>query len=608
MNSVAVPDLSEAGVHAERFSVGGMDAFFVEYPLHQEKRRLLAIAVDDDGLVNVAKEDVAFVDGEASIRARARALVDAMVPGAFDGEDVELCLKDLGILPCDYRRGISGDTAVSVGCEMVRRFPPLNDMERIDLVEALHVQMLGRGLSAVLERIGSGRLEISGLIASATKDGESLRGLMRRSISHLAPLRCPGDRVKPNLAIVKAFPAFLKGIDVPGLHEGDERAVLLAAMKDLDVPPHLVTPLVRRLAGVAVIPLSARFIAWLGEIPMDWIPGRDDVRGWKACRLLLPLIAHVANETDTPIRQVCGDAGADWDGYGTRLCARLGFDWETILNAKGMEAELGNGMLLKRACLDIVDVARGLSDTVVRPCLAFAGAGESDCQEMSMRLLFQGRTFASTLITSATWHRRGVGLPDCDLGNWSWAPLLPAWMDKPSGIEFVVLTDRAALLAEGAKGTDATGAAGLNHCVGGYGERCLRGQSTIVSLRRREGDGYRRLSTAEIRIEPQGVRVVQHRGMGNGEPAPDASAAFSRYVEGLENDPALPIDRAGWQEPRRRGAPDLERICGYDWRDESAILAALRAWRSYLTKRSQDLDVDGLMNALGVDRPTQPSP
>lgn len=607
MDTLAIPAIAEIGVHAGRFSAPGMDAFFIEHHLHQERRRLVVIAVDAEGLVNVAKEDVARADAGSRVRLRAAALSGRMVPGKFSEEDVETCLKDLGVLPCDLRRGIAGDTAVSIGSEMVRQVPHLAEVRRIDLVEAIQFQILGLGLSSIMERIGSGRLELSGRIARALNDHESLAGLMRRSIRHLTPLRCPEERIRPNLAIAKAFPGLILGLHKLGLHEGDERSVLSAALKELEVPPGLATPIVRRLAGVSVLPLSAKFVEWLGEIPIDWIPSRDDPRGWRAIRALLPVMAHVANETETPLRRVCGDVGGDWDDYGARLCARLGFDWQAILDARGVEAEIGAGMLLKRAAFDLMDVARSLADTVIRPCLAHVGADEEPAVGMAAKLLFQDRSFAASLVASATWHRRGVGLPDCDLGNWNWAPLLPSWTDRDSGVAVEVLVDRAALVAEGAKGLDAKGVAGLGHCVGGYGEKCLRGQSSIVSLRKPEGDAYRRLSTAEIRIEPDGVKIVQHRGMGNGEPPAEAAVVFARYLDQIDKG-ILAIDRGEWDAARRRRRPELEQICGYDWRDRTAIEAAFRAWRGYLPKRVQDLDFDGLAEALGVASPGGPTP
>jgi hypothetical protein len=54
----------------------------------------------------------------------------------------------------------------------------------------------------------------------------------------------------------------------------------------------------------------------------------------------------------------------------------------------------------------------------------------------------------------------------------------------------------------------------LHHCVASYEWRCLRGDASIWSLRRRSGDGPL-LSTYTIEVDPRSRRIVQIRGQRN---------------------------------------------------------------------------------------------
>jgi hypothetical protein len=108
-------------------------------------------------------------------------------------------------------------------------------------------------------------------------------------------------------------------------------------------------------------------------------------------------------------------------------------------------------------------------------------------------------------------------------------------LDLGAGLVATQIVDPADLLAEGAPGPDAHGAAGLDHCVASYATDVAAGNSLILSVRRTGPGGYERVSTAELRPDRRAgeVDVVQHRARGNADPDPAVEAALESALERL---------------------------------------------------------------------------
>ncbi len=152
-----------------------------------------------------------------------------------------------------------------------------------------------------------------------------------------------------------------------------------------------------------------------------------------------------------------------------------------------------------------------------------------------------------------------------------------------------MLTTVRELIDEGADGTDADGARGLAHCVGGYGDACRAGRARVASIRRLGPDGTAsRLSTVEFSWERGKVGVEQHRGRANAVPCPEAVALVEGYVDGLG-------ERPWW--PPVEGAHDLSGIAGYDWRVPGAWEAVRDLWRPHVPRAVRDLGAAALGRA-----------
>lgn len=125
----------------------------------------------------------------------------------------------------------------------------------------------------------------------------------------------------------------------------------------------------------------------------------------------------------------------------------------------------------------------------------------------------RGRTFRSVMRLVHLWHGqlgqarpRRVTWPDA---RWHglWVPVAPR-SDEPRGAEWTIteLTDSDALWYEGQA---------LRHCVVGYAQLCVRGRSSIWSLRHRWDDESTLRPVLTIEVHPSSRMIVQVRGRAN---------------------------------------------------------------------------------------------
>jgi hypothetical protein len=159
---------------------------------------------------------------------------------------------------------------------------------------------------------------------------------------------------------------------------------------------------------------------------------------------------------------------------------------------------------------------------------------------VTQRLLAGYGSMGKVVAASRRWHgmpllhMRGRRIPD----HVTW-PVPFGAVDLGEGWSAVALDSPRALSLEGAH-EDAIdppdGMPGLGHCVGTYADRCYTGGSLVVSLRRNDGTRTRRASTLELKprkngrwpIAGQPFEAVQHRGLRNRPPGPEAEAAAER--------------------------------------------------------------------------------
>lgn len=171
----------------------------------------------------------------------------------------------------------------------------------------------------------------------------------------------------------------------------------------------------------------------------------------------------------------------------------------------------------------------------------------ADCFARDPATSLKGRTLASLRRQMEAWHRdlqavarieaeqrrhdraaaaaRGGRAADAgSLGRWAAAPIAD-WSWSPNAtsrtkrIEYVVvqLVSAQDLVSETRT---------MSHCVSSYASKCIRGEASIWSMRRRMGAVTQRLLTIELDARH---RVVQARGYANRRPYADEQSILERW-------------------------------------------------------------------------------
>lgn len=140
---------------------------------------------------------------------------------------------------------------------------------------------------------------------------------------------------------------------------------------------------------------------------------------------------------------------------------------------------------------------------------------EKNAQDQTREVLLRDMNGDEIKKFSDFWHtpfRQTQSQKLRDFGNESWQRLLgektfavPVDVAKEKGWELVCLENAQELKEEGSA---------LEHCVGGYADKCLSGRSNIFSVRK---DGERR-STIEIAAKGGPAAMIQHYGHKNSKP------------------------------------------------------------------------------------------
>lgn len=356
------------------------------------------------------------------------------------------------------------------------------------------------------------------------------------------------------------------------------------------------TPVVARAAEIA--PAVARRLVGLRDIPYVKCLAAT---GFDAGALFMGALGH----DNVPM---AGDAG-EWEGLAF-LCERI----NGYAHPHGVEVPVARALLLDTP-------GRGWAERWAGVCGDPDGRGDaSDMFEgfatwlghlrgetryrgsVALRIMLGHGSLARVEAASRRWHadealRDGAsGLP-MDL---SWpVPFDP--VPLPGGLRAVVLGGVRALVEEGGQGCDRDGVRRLDHCVGGYGQRCQTGESLVVSVRR-DGPHAERLSTAELVRDPKGAwrlggrayALRQHRGRSNGEPPREARMALGGLFD-LLRDGGIAV-RAEALEPRAKADVDP---------DPSAAASLHPAWRRILPPAYAALGLGELLAKVDeLDPPT----
>jgi hypothetical protein len=319
----------------------------------------------------------------------------------------------------------------------------------------------------------------------------------------------------------------------------------------------------------------------LRDLPPEWTPtGADE---WAAFFGTAPAIEGLWRMW-TDVNQIAFfDARGRWRELADRI--------ERVVERK--QDDVGS---LASACRNCRDPLARFQSQILVPALALAGedAGRSLFKggtefAVARPLLYGAKCAVRVLGTSALWHARQATIA-AEVATFAplpndgrkWESCLSDF--ETSGIAIKVLTSPEEMVDEGRKGLNADGTNGLNHCVAGYVDDCLRGDSVIVSLRRRKSNRPDvRLSTAQIGLNWRTLQVLQHFGEGNSQPSRECDKALETYLYAMR-DRKLQIAR-DWSKSRSDTSRNIAlEAAGYDFRKSGAWETARDAWERFLPR------------------------
>ena len=369
------------------------------------------------------------------------------------------------------------------------------------------------------------------LTAAEAKGAMSLVSTARRGTSHYLPLAIR----EPSIAL-----------------DGSPREVQAAVLRRMHVPEAAL----RRIPGDQRV--SRDTALGLRFLPIDWIPGPEDLDGWRGLHMACRAMAQLHRNPPRWDVMAKGSKG-NWPGFVDR-CLKVAFEVAVIPE---WQFRHDVGKYLPEIVTRSLDVNRAFEAYLIS-IQGDEGMRETlRARALAEKAIVGDRSLPTRLEVSREWHRRFHAPAPSGV---TWQPILPRWTDPATGIEVVPLVVSDELEAEG----DA-----MRHCVGGeaYALGSLRNELRIVSLRR---DG-KRLSTAEISMAPFKVGkearntegVVQHLGPGNARPHEDAEACLDTYARLPETLEARAMATPGHEAMPRRSDADLESL--------------LERWRPYLT-------------------------
>lgn len=390
--------------------------------------------------------------------------------------------------------------------------------------------------------------------------------------------------------------------------------------------------LLRRLHGLDWPVPTGVSPEWLaeriGEIPADWFPKTPE--DWDAFLTVARGLGRtLPGRLGIPFGDLVKGCSGKWVDFRRRL-AKSYFDTRPPedLDEEGRRAWLRSPPVpdesfdaLHTAATDLADMVDTFARLVVLPAAGLANPDSkpflAETQRTAARhaaasLMLGGktapamfeisrhfRTQAEHVMAMATGQAPVAPVEFREVAADGWAPLCNQ-VQAPNGVWIVPLTDPRELADEGRGYAGATtlnedGSHGLSHCVGGYSSSCRDHGHHILSFRTIQDGRMTRLSTLELRPVTEGDNkfdVAQHRGKHNGTPPEEAKRAWEWFQDAVWAN-QIQLNHAGIRSylvtQMQRRDDDVERACGYKWREEGAFETALRAFDEWLGKGLRQL-------------------
>lgn len=359
------------------------------------------------------------------------------------------------------------------------------------------------------------------------------------------------------------------------------------------------------------------------RLPADWVPGDEETaRAFAACALVASALVERSGGA-LSLEALLGPSRGRWVPFLRSLAAPAGphgpalaGQGEPLPPAEARaDVEASAGAIAG----EVADMVSAFVAQCAAPCVCHVeaqGADRTDleyaverlCLDLhrdpsglrsgAWRLLLGGKGLPAVLKASSRWHARRTGM-EMSLRSAAdprrWSPPVAPWRGA-GGLLLRPIASAAELAAEGAA---------MHHCVGGYVEKCLSGDSVVLSVL--DGRGGRS-STVEMALSRKGerwrVEIVQHRSARNAPPPPEDAEAVADLARAIEagRHPVSPV-----RPPR--GRPGSGRIpegnaladaCGYDWLRRDLCAASVEAWSPFLPRGDGRRHPDALARGMAL--------
>lgn len=382
--------------------------------------------------------------------------------------------------------------------------------------------------------------------------------------------------------------------------------ILLPILSEMAERP-IGNALLKRFAQAPALPEGMRLspiLVFASHVQPDWFPKTPDE--WKSFYHVAYALIEDLHVPTPSLPALLAGSGGKWTQLAERAVAKA------YVN-EGDPALEDPDTYVRVASLNARDTLESFVDMVVLPLIAHAQEADDvflnasirkGCAEWAWDMLFEGRNLPDLLDISRRFHqerpamlemseryRNAQARSQIKEGGW---PGLTNPVQAPNGLWLVPLCTSEELAEEGRR---------LSHCVGGYTRQAKECNSHIVSVRTQNPDGTTTShSTAEFSGIKQAVpnlHQVQHQAYRNHTPDAVYRDAMGWYVRQIESGRL----KTNWELIRAFLDDTLvvmdqvERLCGYDWRERQNLDMAVRPWGAFVTKAYRTKGLDALMDS-----------
>ncbi|MBY3433221.1 hypothetical protein HFN89_03380 [Rhizobium laguerreae] len=383
--------------------------------------------------------------------------------------------------------------------------------------------------------------------------------------------------------------------------------ILLPILSEMAERP-IGNALLKRFAQAPALPEGMRLgpiLVFASHVQPDWFP--KSAEEWKSFYHVAYAVMEDLQVPPQSLSALLAGSGGKWTELVERAVAKA------YVN-EGDPALSDPDTYVRIAAFNARDTLESFVDMVVLPLIAHAQEADDVFLNASIRkgaaqwawdMLFEGRNLPDLLDVSRRFHqerpamlemseryRNAQAKSQIKEGGW---PGLTGTVQAPNGLWLVPLCTTEELKQEGQR---------MHHCVGGYTSQAKACNSHIVSVRTIHADGSSEShSTAEFRgikqAIPDKLGEVQHQAHYNHTPAAIYRDAMNWYVRQIESGRL----KTNWEliraflDDKLVVVDQVERLCGYDWRERENLDMAVRPWGAFVTKPYRTKGLDALMDS-----------